>query len=604
MTKMEPMDTASTEELRLHALTQLKLLDTSPSESFDRITRMASRIFDLPSAAVSLTDHDRQWFKSRVGVDVPQMPREGAPCAQVVGNGSFVVIPDLLEHDLYRDSPLAKSGARFYAGAPLITREGFALGSMCVVGPQPREVSPDERAALGDLAAMVMAQIELQHAFGRIELVSGLPNRHQLLDDLHDQARDEPGAWRSLVLAELVETKRLSEAMRVLGPEAIDDLVRSSTRKISAVLAPEIVVYQVGPTQFAWLLVHADEPARDRALQKVRDQVEAYMAANAMPPLADPVLGIAPFQLGSVTGDDVLRTAHSAAQDARHADARVGIYSEVADQDHRRRFRLLADMRQALNAEDQLSLAYQPRVDMRTGACVGAEALLRWCHPVLGNISPGEFIPAVEQTELARPLTDWVIGKAIRQSLIWQEAAIAIPISVNVSAANLEENDFAERLFERLAAAGMPSSAIELEVTESAVIRDGSRVREHLRRIRAANIKVAIDDFGTGYSSLSYLKSLPADIIKIDQSFIRDLAGNARGKTLVGSMISMARSLDYHVVAEGVEDADAYEFLRSAHCDEAQGYLIARPAPPGDFARWFTDRAAVADSQGGQPLPT
>jgi EAL domain-containing protein (putative c-di-GMP-specific phosphodiesterase class I) len=261
-------------------------------------------------------------------------------------------------------------------------------------------------------------------------------------------------------------------------------------------------------------------------------------------------------------------------------------------------------MRQALNAEDQLSLAYQPRVDMRTGACVGAEALLRWCHPVLGNISPGEFIPAVEQTELARPLTDWVIGKAIRQSLIWQEAAIAIPISVNVSAANLEENDFAERLFERLAAAGMPSSAIELEVTESAVIRDGSRVREHLRRIRAANIKVAIDDFGTGYSSLSYLKSLPADIIKIDQSFIRDLAGNARGKTLVGSMISMARSLDYHVVAEGVEDADAYEFLRSAHCDEAQGYLIARPAPPGDFARWFTDRAAVADSQGGQPLPT
>lgn len=249
-------------------------------------------------------------------------------------------------------------------------------------------------------------------------------------------------------------------------------------------------------------------------------------------------------------------------------------------------------MRDALAAEDQLSLVYQPRVDLRSGACVGVEALLRWRHPVLGNVSPGEFMPAVEQTDLARPVTDWVIGEAIRRALAWRDAGLDVPISVNVSVANLEENDFAARLLERTAGAGLPSGAIDLEVTESALIRDGSRVGEQLRQVRAAGIKVSIDDFGTGYSSLSYLQNLPADTIKIDQSFVRDLARDERGRTLVRSMVAMARNLDFRVVAEGVEDARAFEFLKSVACDEAQGYHLSRPVPPADFVMWLAERRA------------
>lgn len=199
------------EAARLDALHQLGLLDTPPAECFDRITRMAAQLFGLPIAAVSLTDRDRQWFKSRVGVDHWSIPREKAPCAQVAETNDLLVLPDLLEDPFYKDCLLAAQGVRFYAGAPLVTREGHGLGALCVLGTEPRAITPEESAALTDLAAMVMAQIELQHALGRIDPSSGLPNRVQFGDDLADLAREYPGAIRLTVLVDLAAPDRLNE---------------------------------------------------------------------------------------------------------------------------------------------------------------------------------------------------------------------------------------------------------------------------------------------------------------------------------------------------------------------------------------------------------
>ncbi|NNM70968.1 sensor domain-containing phosphodiesterase [Enterovirga aerilata] len=581
------MDRTRSEEMRLQALTQLGLLDTPPSESFDRITRMASRMFGLPIAAVSLTDRDRQWFKSRVGVDHREIPREKAPCAEVAETAGPLVVPDLLESPHYRDSLLAQSGIRFYAAAPLVTRDGYGLGAMCVLGTEPREVTPEEKHVLVDLAAMVMAQIELQHAFGRVEPVSGLPNRHQLLDDLDDAARDSPGALRSLVLLELADAARLQEATRVLGPDTVDELVREATLALRSEFGPSLKIYQVGTAQLGWIVAHADKDARTRYLAAAGPRFARYLRRASFPRLASPVAVVTPFRLGEIAAADLLRTGHSAVLDARNTGELVSIYSEEADKVHRRRFRLVADMRAALAADDQLFLAFQPRIAFKTGACVGVEALLRWNHPLLGSVSPGEFIPIVEKTDLARPVTDWVIDAAIRQAQAWRSAGTPLPISVNVSSANLEEQDFSSRLILRIAAAGLPCSALEVEVTESAIIRDEVRVGEQLRNIRAAGIKVAIDDFGTGYSSLSYVQNLPADIIKIDQSFVRNLDLDDRGRTLLRSMISMAKELDFVVVAEGVEDEAAFEFLRQSGCDEGQGYLMSRPIRPEDMAVWL-----------------
>lgn len=572
---------------RLYALRQLNLLDTPASESFDRITRMASRLFGLPIAAVSLTDRDRQWFKSRVGVAHWEIPRIKAPCAEVAATGGPLIVPDLLESDTYRDSLLASQGIRFYAAAPLVTRDGFGLGAMCVLGTEPRTATEDEMGMLSDLAAMVMAQIELQHAFGRIETTSGLPNRHQFLDDLHDQARDWPGELRSVVILEAADGLRLREALRVLGPSAVDEMIRSVAVGVRDAVPNGRAIYHVGPTQFAWVVPHRDEAAQARAIEAIRMDVAEKVRLGSFDRLARPVVGVASLRLGEITPEDVLRNAHNATQDARNGELPISVYSAEADQAHRRKFRLIADLRHALQCDGQLSLAYQPRIDLGTGRCVGAEALLRWTHPALGTISPAEFIPLVEQSDLARPLTDWVIAAALRQLSIWREAGIGLAVSVNVSATNLNEPDFSSRLLDGIASHRLSTADLEVEVTEGVIVRSMTQAGENLRRIREAGVKVAVDDFGTGYSSLSYLQELPADVIKIDQSFVRTLAEDERLQVMTKAMIVLARSLGFRVVAEGVETAAALAFLQDVHCEEAQGYLFSRPVAPEAMETWL-----------------
>ncbi|MFN2331812.1 MAG: GAF domain-containing protein, partial [Halomonas sp.] len=244
----------NSEQARLFALEQLDLLDTLPSESFDRITRMASQLFGLPIAAVSLTDTDRQWFKSRVGVDHREIPREKAPCAAVCESAEVVVIPDMLDSNVYRDSHLANTGIRFYAGAPLTTREGQTLGSMCVLGREPRKVTEQEKATLVDLAAMVMAQIELQHAFGRVDPLTGLANAGQFDEDLQDLAQDASGEQRAAFFTEVVEASQLSVLHRTMGPAFLDELTRVSAQCLKQAISGESKLYHLGGCKFVHLV--------------------------------------------------------------------------------------------------------------------------------------------------------------------------------------------------------------------------------------------------------------------------------------------------------------------------------------------------------------
>ena len=576
------------EEARLDALQKLNLLDTSPSESFDRITRMASQIFGLPISAVSLTDRDRQWFKSRVGVKHMSIPREKAPCAQVAESAAIVVIPDLLADDCYASSILAGQGVRFYAGAPLVTREGFGLGALCVLGTEPRSASAAEMAALNDLAQMVMSQIELQHAFGRIDPLSGLPNRTQFLDDLDDLGRDDPGRRRLAVLVDLARAEQLNNGVRVMGAGYVDDMVQEATRTLRTTVGAERTVYHVAATQFAFLaLPDADEHAYVALLASMLEQMRATSNVRFV---MSATIGVAPFMTGETPPRDVLRTAHSAALDARLSDAAVSLYSSSKDGAHRRQFGLLNDFGAALDLPGQLRLVFQPRVDLASGACIGAEALLRWSHPVLGEISPGEFIPIVEQTSLARPTTDWVLKAGLAQLGGWCAAGLGIQLSINISATNLEEKDFAQRVQLYLLKYRVPPAMLELELTESAVMENSGHAASQLAALAAAGIRIAIDDFGTGYSSLAYLQRLPAQVVKIDQSFVRDLANGDRERTLVGSMISLSHDLGYRVVAEGIETAAAADQLAAMGCDEGQGYYFAFPMELPAFVQWLRQR--------------
>ena len=582
----------SREDARLEALRELNLLDTAPSESFDRITRMASQLFGLPIAAVSLTDKDRQWFKSRVGVDHWQIPREKAPCGQVAESCDFVIIPDFDKDDCYRDSLLARSGIRFYAGAPLITREGHTLGAMCVLGTEPRAITSQETAALKDLAAMVMAQIELQHALGRIDPVSGLPNRTQFIEDIEDLARDHPGEQRYAILVDLIDVAQHTATLRAIGPAFTDDLVRAATQRLRRVVGPETRVYQIGTTHVGYLLPVMGEQEMMAAAARVPTELGKAAGAQETPVVIRAAIGVAPFQLGAATPQHVLRTAYSALQDAREADRGVGIYSASLDDAHRRRFQLLADFPQALAAADQLALVFQPRVDIRTGKCVGAEALLRWSHPVLGAIPPGEFVPMVEQTALADGMTEWVARTALSQLAAWRAANIDLMLSINISASNLDQQDFPARLADLAKRCDVQPDRIELELTESAILRNGENALRRMEELRSSGFGIAIDDFGTGYSSLSYLEKIPADVVKIDRSFIQGLGDQDRSCTLVSAMISLIHQLGYRVVAEGVENHTALDMLSELGCDEVQGYHIARPMTATVFERWLRDHSA------------
>jgi EAL domain-containing protein (putative c-di-GMP-specific phosphodiesterase class I)/GGDEF domain-containing protein len=577
--------TPATEAARLDALRGLDLLDTDASETFDRITRMASQLFDLPISAISLTDSERQWFKSRVGIEHTTIPRHRAPCAEVATTRNVLVIEDILADDVYSDSVLADQGIRFYAGAPLITRDGHGLGSLCVLGTAPRIATAAELGALSDLAAMVMSQIELQHAFGRIEPLSGLPNRVQFFEDIEDLGRDSNGTQRLAVLIDLARIDQISNGTRVLGTGYVDQIVKTAARLLRTTIGPTRKGYHVAATQFAFLApAGVEEQAYVDKLTVLLAELHDSSATGFMMTAA---IGVAPFVLGQVSATDVLRRAHSAALDARGSGRAVSLYSVESDIAHRRRYRLLNDFGDALTAKDQLRLVFQPRIDLVTRRCVGAEALLRWSHPQLGNIAPSEFIPIVEQTTMARPATAWVIDRALRQIKAWEARGLRLLLAVNVSAANLEEADFAHEVQLALMKHGVRPGCLELELTESAVMQNGDRALDQLKILSESGIRLAIDDFGTGYSSLAYLQRLPADVVKIDRSFVADLDKGDKERLLVRTMIQLSHDLGYRVVGEGVETAAIQQQLIEMNCDEAQGYFIARPLEADALEVWM-----------------
>lgn len=576
---------------RLNALMQLELLDTAPSEVFDRVTRMAAQLFDLPIALISLTDTDRQWFKSRVGIDDESIKRKGAPCSDVAETRTAVVVEDVADSPLYQAGPLGRSGVRFYAGAPLITHQGFGIGALCVLGMHPRKVTDRELAALGDLADMVMAQVEMQHAIGRVDPMSGMPNRNQFLEDIADMARDQPGALRMAVLVEIAGGEEMDQAAQVMGTRYFDEVVQAAAETIRSIIGPNRPLYHVAATQFVFMAPAGANPFDYAILLRSRTKAQHETLTNAF--LLSPRIGVSQFDLGSIRPREVLRRAHAAAQSARVGGETVRFYSIEDNQANTRSYWVLNEFKNAL-AGHQLHLVYQPRIDLGSGYCVGSEALVRWTHPVGGAISPAEFVPLIEGTRHIRALTEWVVETAFAQLAAWRVEGSEIQLSLNVSPMNLEDPDFVPMIEAALARHGLPADRIELELTEGAVMQKGGNALGMLRALSATGFRLAIDDFGTGYSSLSYLQLLPVDVVKIDRSFLVDLAANPRNLTLLRAMIPLCRDLGYRVVAEGVEDECTRDMLRDAGCDEAQGYFFGKPMLPKALGEFLTaDRLVV-----------
>ncbi|MGN7998913.1 sensor domain-containing phosphodiesterase [Sphingomonas sp. 22176] len=573
---------------RLNVLHQLNIIDTPVSTHFDRITRTAAQIFQLPFAAISLTDKDKQIFKSRYGFDVHSAPRKGAPCAEVTVYRKPVVIEDILSDPLYRDTSLARNGKRFYAGVPLVTADGYGLGSLCVLGDRPRVATRGELEALTDLAAMVMAQIELRYAYGHIDPVSGMPSRARFREDMayleHVNARTK----YVLVFLDLARGEQISKIASAMGVRRVDELIREIAVGFDRVLGSGRTAYHVGATQFAF--ISPPDVEVSSYMDLVERTFKELCAGSPLPFVTTVAFGAREFQVGMVGSEDLLRGAALAAHEARRTKKLTAIYCSELDAAVQRQYRLLRDFGAALRGGDQFYLVYQPRVELSSGACLGAEALLRWRHPELGEISPSEFIPMIEQTSLARPLTQWVLDTALDEAVRLRAAGIHLKLSVNISAANLMESDFAERVYGGLLVRDLPAQCLEIELTESAVMEHPASALNILRELATAGIALAIDDFGVGHSSFAYLQNIPASVVKVDRSFIKDLeAGDSKRILLLETIVRLVKKLGYRAVVEGVESKSCFEILKKLGCDEIQGYYYSKPMAQDIFNCWCNE---------------
>ncbi|MBB4954323.1 EAL domain-containing protein (putative c-di-GMP-specific phosphodiesterase class I) [Agrobacterium vitis] len=583
------MSIASREQARLASLRNIKILDSLPSESYDRITRIVAQYFGLPIAAVSLTDVDRQWFKSKVGVEHRQIPRFKAPCSEVAETCASVVINDFQKDPYYIDSPLGQSGVRFYAGVPLITPDGYGLGALCVLDTEPHEVTGAQMAALSDLAAMVMDQIEMQHSVGRIEASSGLPNRFQLVNDLSDLAKHTAGTSRLISCLDLAQTMQFDRLSRVMGPAHLDSIIRSVAEFLRLRMGDEHLVYHIAPMQFG--IFSPENATPENSLSALENLLADVGEVSSLRLTMTPSIGVVCFDPGEMQPENVLRSLQGAVQDARNSETGIAFYSADLDRVHRRNFRLLHDFQAAMASDDQLHLVFQPRLSLGTGRVESAEALLRWNHPELGPISPAEFIPVIEASHCVRQMSAWVIDRALAQLAALRQSGFDIRLSINISALNLSEPDFVDILVGKLDHYGVLPERIELELTETAVMAETEKSLKMLQQIADMGVRLAIDDFGTGYSNLSYMQKLPANIVKIDRSFVADMVNGSRERVLIRSMIELSHGLGYQVVAEGVETSEDADILQAMGCDEIQGFWFSRPMTANLLAKWFAEKA-------------
>lgn len=593
----------SNEPDRLAALRRLGLLDTPPELDFDRLTRLAASLLGVPIALISLIDEKRQWLKSRVGLTLTEIPRDQSFCAHAIAGEDMLVIADASQDPRFSASPLVvdEPHIRFYAGALLRTREGLALGTLSVLDSKPREgLSRKQAETLRDLAAHIMARIETRHAAAELHPASALPNRLRFLKDIADVVAQRAHVTSSvaIVVIEAATSSQYADLELTLGQGEADSFEAVSAARIIERLPAGTQLYHLSSARFGCLLEASSSGHAEKVLDGLAHHMRRPGGLSAIPFATSIGIGAAYCPRDGTDPEELVRNALSGAQASLIEKKTWCTYSSVFELASRRSSRLLRDIGPALASNGQLRLVYQPKADLRSGRSVGAEALMRWKHPTLGEISPSETIPLVEQTALVHALTDWGLGTALPEVARLRTTGLDFPVSINISVLDLEDEDFVVRLTTLLDRHGVRPEWIDIEVTESALMKDPVRIGRRLNEVRAMGVAIEIDDFGVGYSTLSYLKYIPASYVKIDQLFISRLISNKDDQAIVLSTINLAHELGCLVIAEGIEDGGVYDWLREHGCDIGQGNVISPPLDAAGFERWVR---AQTGSQGGRP---
>jgi predicted signal transduction protein with EAL and GGDEF domain len=370
------------------------------------------------------------------------------------------------------------------------------------------------------------------------------------------------------------------------GHAAGDALLQAFGGRLATILRASDTVARVGGDEFAVLLPGTNQDSAAAAAGKLIETIEQPFVLDGQLAEVGLSIGSAVFPDHGEDADTLQRHADVAMYAAKHAGGGYVAYTPERGNHNRDRMMHLSDLRQAIDG-GELILHYQPKINCVDGRVTGAEALVRWQHPRLGLLGPDSFIPLAEQSGLIRQLTQRVLAAAIGQCRAWRCAGINLPVSVNVSMRDLHDPRLPELIEQLLAANDVTPDCLELEITESALRADPSNAQAILSRARSLGLKIAIDDFGSGYSCLTYLKHLPVDGLKIDRSFVRELATDPSDLAIVHSVVELGHNLGLKVVAEGVEDNQSWQRLAQLGCDAGQGYYLSRPAPATELESWL-----------------
>ncbi len=417
--------------------------------------------------------------------------------------------------------------------------------------------------------------------------LTGLPNRVLLLNRLGRGLAEAARTGQPLALL-ILALDRFREVGNTLGHHNADLIVRELAARLGEVLGTSDGVARLRGDEFGVLLPDADASVAGRMAAQTLNVLEKPFVVQDLPIEISASVGMAIAPEHGAEAELLLRRADVAVQAARRVGGGASVvYSKEHEPHDPSQLALLGELRQALDA-NQLLLHYQPKVDLRTRTVIGAEALLRWPHPRRGLVPPLDFIPLAEQTGLMRPLTRWVLERAVAETKAFVRDGRALPVAVNVSARNLYDTEIIDDVAHALLTHAVPAQRLQVEVTESAVMADAGRAAAVLGGLTRRGVGVSIDDFGVGNSSLRLLRRLPVGELKIDQSFVSGMVGNGGEDTaIVRSTTDLGHNLGLTVVAEGVEDQWTLDALAGLGCDQAQGFYIARPMAAGDLVRWL-----------------
>ncbi|MFJ3471149.1 phosphodiesterase DibA [Pseudomonas sp. NPDC090201] len=434
-------------------------------------------------------------------------------------------------------------------------------------------------AVFSDISSIKHSQQELAHA-AHYDALTGLPNR-LLFSDRAEQAHTHARRSKQslgLLLIDLDHFKHINDS---LGHNTGDEVLKAVSERLVRLVGKGATLARLGGDEFAVLVegpgqsVHVVELA-----QALLDGLREPFVIAEQTLFLTASIGISLFPNDAMNAAQLLRNADTALFQAK-SQGREGyaLYTEELTAHAQRRLELTAELRRAIEL-DELRVFYQPIHNLKTRRIEGVEALVRWCHPQRGMVSPGEFIPVAEQSGLIADIDNWVLTQACRQMRLWHEAGVGLSfVAVNVSSRLFGRGDLDTRVAQVLAETGLAPEFLELEVTESAVMDDPEQAIEQMHRLRELGLKLSIDDFGTGYSSMLRLKRMPVQKLKIDQGFVAGLPGDDDDIAIVRAIIALAKAMGMRVLAEGIEQADQAAFLLHNQCELGQGYWFARPVP-------------------------